>query len=254
MEKNSAFKNTYRIGLSDVDFTKRLKLSTLLGYFQEAASMHADNLGIGVDAIEKSYGIAWILIRIRVDVMEYPVWNDEISIETWHLKTKKFEFQRDFLVRDSKGRIVIRAVSSWVILDLKTRELKKTELLDINYPPGTEERAIDCRLGKLKAFGQPEFAYKKVIGYSDIDINGHLNNSRYVDFAMDCFTVEAHRRYFIKSMQVSYVNEALPGDSIVFYRDISSLNSNLIYIEGISEKNDAVIFKAQAEIDETVHS
>lgn len=248
MEAVSIYKKKYLIEFSDVDFTKRLKLSTLFGYFQDIASMHAENLGVGINALERKLGAAWILMRIRVDIARNPVWNEEITIETWPQEPRKL-FDRDFVVRDTNGGIIIRAVSTWVVLDIKTRELKKSELVHTEFPPIIKDRAIDCRLGKLKAFGQLEPKYKKIIGYSDIDFNGHLNNSKYVDFIMDCFDLESHRKYSVRSIEVNYVNEALPGDTIILCRDTSNLNSNLVYIEGIDEKDGRIIFKSQLEIE-----
>lgn len=249
MEAVSLYKKNYNIELRDADFTKKLKLSSLFGFFQDIASMAVDNLGIGINTIEQKFGVTWMLIRIRVDIQRAPVWNEKVTIETWCQEPKKIEFERDFVVRDAEGNIIIKAVSTWIILDIKTRELRKSELIAIKYPIFIKDRAIDCKLGKLKAFGQLELAYKKVIGYSDVDFNGHLNNSKYIDFIMDCFNFESHKKYGVKNIEVSYINEALPGNSISFYKDISALNSNLIYIEGVNEQDNKVVFKAQVEIE-----
>lgn len=248
MEPVSIYKKQYIIGLSDVDFTKMLKLSTLFGYFQDIASLAVENLGIGINTLENIYSVAWVLMRIRVDITRNPTWNEEITVETWPQQPKKLEFERDYIVRDADGNVIIRAVSTWIIFDINTRELQKSERIAIDYPPFIKERAIDCKLGKLKPFGKLDIAYKKVIGYSDVDFNGHLNNSKYIDFIMDCFPVENHKQYGVKSIEVNYINEAMPGETLVLYRDISAVDSNRIYIEGVNEAGDKGVFKAQVEI------
>lgn len=248
MKPVSLFKKNYGVEFRDIDFTKKLKMSALFNFFQDIASLAVDNLNIGINTIQEQHGVAWILIRIRVDIIRTAEWNEEVEIETWPQQPKKLEFERDFIVRDSQGNVIAKAVSTWIIADINTREIRRSELLGIEYPPIITERAIDCRLGKFKALGELQLAYKKVIGYSDIDINGHLNNSKYIDYIMDCFTVENHMKYGIKSIEVSFVNEALPGDIIKLYKDISAIDSNLLYIEGVNELSNKICFKTKVEV------
>ncbi|HLR52393.1 MAG TPA: acyl-ACP thioesterase domain-containing protein [Candidatus Avamphibacillus sp.] len=250
METVTLFKENYHVELSDVDFKESLKLSALFSYFQDVANLASINLGFGIHTLEQEHGVAWVLMRMRVDIIRNPVLDEEITIETWPLEPKKLEFGRDYLVRDRDGNIIIRAVSSWVIMDIKERKLKRAKTIGLTYPENITERAIDCKLGKLKHSGELDVSYKKVIGYSDIDFNGHLNNSKYVDYIMDCFDLEEHKKYDVTSIEVNFMNEALPGDEIMLYRDVSALNSNLIYVEGFNEKNGRIVFKAQLKIVE----
>ncbi|HHW00632.1 MAG TPA: acyl-ACP thioesterase [Clostridiaceae bacterium] len=248
MELKSKLSKKYQIMVNDVDFTKKLKLSAIFNYFQEIAGLHADELGIGFNTIQRKFGVVWVLIRIRVDIMEYPLWNDEIIIETWPQLPRKFEFDRDYIVRDLHGNIIARAVSTWVILDAESRRLQKSDVIAIDYPPIIKERAIDCILGKLKPYSEPKLAYKRVIGCSDIDINGHLNNSKYIDFIMDCFTMDEIKKYRARSIQVNYMDEALPGNTIVMRRCRESYAPNIIYVDGLDENSNNTVFRALIDI------
>lgn len=249
MDELSVFKRKYHVEFSDVDFSKKLKLSSLFRYFQEVAGSHAEKLGVGFEAIKAKSNVTWVLVRIRVDVERYPLWNEDIYIDTWPQLPKKIESERDFYIKDATGNIIARGVSSWIIIDVDSREIRKNDEIATGYPQVNTERAIDCKLGKLRPFGEVEQAYKKVIGYSDIDINGHLNNTKYIDYIMDCFSMESHKRYRVKSIQVSYVNEALPGDTICLFRDISEIDKNLVYIEGRNEDTEELLFQARVEVE-----
>jgi len=238
------YKKQYHIDLGDVDFQKRLKISSMFNYFQDIASLHVENLGVGIDTLINRYGVTWILTRMRVDIEKVPVLGEDILVETWPQIPKRVEFDRDFLIRDAAGNPVVRAASTWIILDVKTRELKKSDAIPSHYPFTPPERAIDCRLGRFKAHGTPEVAYEKVIGYSDVDFNEHLNNTKYIDFIMDCFSLDEHRRYDIKSLEIDYINEALPGDRLTLYRDLSAYREGIVYVEGLNQ-NDVRSFKSQ---------
>lgn len=248
MEPLAVYEKSFTVGMRDVDFTGRLKLSALFGYFQEIANLHSGNLGIGFDTIMQKFGVTWALIRMRVEITRYPEMNEEIFLETWPQEPKSLEFIRDFLVRDRDGNVIVRAVSVWAIIDIHTRKLRKTKLIAGNYPPLREERALECRLGKLKPFGQLEMVYKRTIAYSDVDVNEHLNNTKYVDFIMDCFSMDSHRAYMVKTLEFNYVHEALPGDTIILYKDLTALTDGLVYVEGVNEGDQRIAFQARMEV------
>jgi acyl-ACP thioesterase len=244
------YKSKIHIDLRDVDFTKKVKLSTLFSYFQDIASLAADDLGFGINHLNEEFGVSWILVKIRVDIERIPEWDEELTIETWPLEPGRIEFERDYIVRDQNGEVIIRAISVWVLMDLKERRLKRGNTIGIHYPKIIKERALDAKLSKLKDYGLPELAYKKTIGYSDVDFNGHLNNSKYVDYIMDCFSVNEHMKYRVQSIELNFINEALPGHTISLWKDETRVNDGYIYIEGLNENNNKTVFKTQLHIRE----
>jgi len=241
------YKNSYIIGYRDVDFNKNLRLSSLFGYFQDTASLNVEMLGIGVETIAEKYSVAWVLTKILVEIYRIPSWNEKITVETWPHEPKKYEFDRDFRVWDEEGNILASAISNWVLLDINTREIKKSDIIESDYPHISfiEERALDGRIRKLKPYGELEAVYRKVIGYSDTDVNGHINNAKYIDYIMDCFSMEDHKKHTVKSIQVNYIKEVFPGDALVLFRDISKAGSNQVYIEGIHEADQKPAFSAE---------
>jgi len=245
-----AYKNRYTVGYSDVDFMKELKLSALFGYFQDTAGKAADNLGIGMHVLTERYSVVWVLLRMRVEIGKIPLCNETITVETWPHPPEKLEFKRDYRVRAADGSPIILATSSWVLMDVHTRDIKKSELIGelYRFTEFTKEHSLDHRFGKLKHSGQLNVAYKKIIGYSDADFIGHINNTRYIDYIMDCFPVGSHRQYRVKAIEVNYIREAFPGDTLVMYTDVSSLDSDIVYIEGVNEADEKPAFKAQVEI------
>lgn len=249
MKPTILYEKNYHIDLRDVDFQKKLKLSALFSYFQDAANDAAIRLGVGIDTLQEKFDAAWVLMRLKVDIERLPSLDEEITIETWPQEPRRFDFERDFLVKDRDGNIIIRAISSWGIIDLKERKLVKASAISLEYPEVIEERAIHGKLRKLKGTDPMHPVYKKVIGYSDIDFNGHLNNSRYIDYMMDCFPIEDHEKYQPESLEVNFINEALPGDEIVMKQGEGETSGEII-MEGVREKDDTVIFRAKVKIKE----
>ena len=218
-------------------------------YFQEIASLHADNLGIGFNVIGPKHGVALILTRMKVEILKYPLWDEVVIVETWPQMLKRFHFERDFYIKDLNNNILVKATSMWVLIDINTRELRSSDIIAINYPEIITERAIESNLGKIRPTGEKELIYKRIIGCSDIDMNEHLNNSKYVDFIMDCFSMDTLRKYRARSIQVNYINESFAGDEISLYKYMSTLETGKVYVEGIDEKTNSQKFVSEIEIE-----
>lgn len=241
--QTSIFTDYYTLEMRDVDFNRDLKLSALFSLMQEAAISGSNALGIGVETIQTVHNVTWVLLKINVIINRMPKLHERLKIETWLQEPKALLFDRDFLIFDEKDEIIVQATSIWGIIDLSTRMIKRSRTIAINYPNVRTKRAHYIPFQIIKAEREIELAYRRVIGYSDIDFNGHLNNSKYIEFIMDCFTVENHKQYEVAEIEVHFINELLPGDNIALYRDISQLDKHTIYIEGQREI-DNIAFKA----------
>lgn len=251
MDPLSIYKKNYHVDYGDADYFKRLKLSYLFNYFQNIAGLHSEITNLGIGKLQNEYGVAWVMIRMMLDINRMPGINEDISIETWPVSPKKMMIERNFIVRDMDGNILVSAISSWVILDLQKRQMVKIDsMIPQQHPEFIESKAIDRKFEKLKPAGELHSVYKKYVGFSDLDINGHVNNVKYIDYILDCFSLDKHGKYNVKSIQINYVNEAVAGDTISLYKDTSEIDSSnkKVYIEGINETDGKVHFQAYIQV------
>lgn len=247
MENHWVYKKKHIVDFSDIDFMKRLKLSSLFSLLQDVSAEHVDKLGIGVDALKEKHNVAWILLRMRIEIERMPNLHEEIYIETWHHESRKMDFQRDYIVYDSKENIIARGISTWVIVDIENKSIKRTEVLGFDYEK-QEKSALDYKLKSLKAPSNFFEVYKKRVGYSDIDFNEHINNSKYVDYATDCFELGKHKEYCVKEVEINYVNEAVPGDILTLKKDISALEDGELYLQGEKTIDSSPVFRARVKV------
>lgn len=246
--ETSLFPCKFHVDLRDVDFRQELKLSAMFGYFQEAASQSAATLGLGFEDLEHRYGASWALLRVRADILRWPHWMEEVTVETWPIPPAMLEFERDFRVKDGEGNLLVRGSSVWIVFDVASRRLRRADSVQGNYPPFYTERALDDKLHKLPDLIAPELVYRKTIGYSDVDLNGHVNNTRYLDYMMDCFPLENHREFGVRSVEISYLNEALPGETLELLRDVSAAPDGVVSIAGM-KPGGKTAFQARVRIE-----
>jgi acyl-ACP thioesterase len=226
----------------DTDFRRKLSLSALFSYFQDIASTHSGLLGAGVEYLKSELGIAWILMRMSVEVKRMPDLYEEITVETWPGEPKAI-YDRSYTVTDKKGNTVIRAVSAWILMDLKKREIVKERVIDYSQVEIIKERALDYKPAKLKAGVSSVPIGEKAVVYSNIDYNRHLNNAKYMDIVMDCFDIDYLESHTINTVDINYVNEAHIGETVSLYKDLSGESEGSISVEGIS--GEKVVFRSR---------
>ncbi|MFA6770148.1 MAG: acyl-ACP thioesterase domain-containing protein [Bacteroidales bacterium] len=202
----------------EIDHNGFFKPYSFLNHAQEMANIHAQSLGFGYDHLITS-GIVWVLSRLHVKFFRLPLWKENLSMETWHKGSDRLFGFRDYSVTDSKGIEVIAATSSWLIIDYKTRKLQRVDHALVNGFKKTfnNKNAIEEPASKIVMPSQMRHCNNKVVSISDIDINQHTNNARYLEWAMDSIDPQIIIKAQIKELWMNFNNESLLGQNIELY-------------------------------------
>ena len=230
---------------TDADFARRQKLSSMFCQFQDIAGLHAANLGASVQWLHEELNLAWILMRVRVEVDTYPRLAHGVTVETWAQPPRAL-YERDYQIRDKEsGEVLVRAGSTWVIIDLATRDIKRDKFLDYQGIEMKKERALGAGVARLKPIECDELVFEKQMAFSDIDYNGHVNNAIYVEHIMDCFTMEEHKAREIKAIEMHYINEISAGDVLQIKR--KTLDDGRIYLDGVRKTDGLSVINSLVE-------
>jgi acyl-ACP thioesterase len=81
------------------------------------------------------------------------------------------------------------------------------------------------------------------VRYSDLDMNGHMNNIKYMDILCDALKLEERKGFFLKSAALHYVGQTMPGQTLAL--ETGELPNGHIYISGSAEGKRT--FEASAE-------
>ena len=198
----------------DVDGQAHCRPSALLGHLQEAATLAAEAGGFGRERLLEEHRAFWMLARMWFELKRPLLWGEEVSVRTWHRGGKSALMYRDFDILVD-GETVGQAVSAWVLADLDSHRLLR--LSTVSALEGTDGGSL-CKektLAKIKLPPAMEAAERRRMRYSDTDINGHVNNTRYADFACDVLEMERRARgVFVSSMQLGYTAECRAGEEV----------------------------------------
>jgi medium-chain acyl-[acyl-carrier-protein] hydrolase len=203
---------------SETDFHKRWKISSFFEAMQEAAARHASHLGFGYRDL-LAQDMVWILSRVKIQFHDFPLHEEKVTIQTWP-KTiqQRLFFLRDFILFGSDGRKCASASSAYVLVNPKARRVLPAQALTAAMPDNQGLFAIDEALEKITG-AEPLVECQCVEArYSTVDLIGHVNNARYIDWVSDCFSFEEHQTGRLKWLQINYINEVKPGESVQLSR------------------------------------
>ncbi|MBE6972594.1 MAG: acyl-ACP thioesterase [Ruminococcaceae bacterium] len=221
-----------KIDTRDVDGRSRCRPSALLGYLQEAATLAAEDRGFGREVLLEQHGAFWMLARMWYRLDRPLRWGDELTVHTWHRGGKGASMYRDFdLYVD--GECIGQAVSLWVLVRLEDRKmLRLSQIPELEGTSGGE-RNKDIQLSKLRMPEEMALAERRVMHYSDTDINAHVNNTRYADFACDAIRADLlPENLFVAGMQLGYHAECRPGEVVDL---LCVQEGNGCFVHGIDE-------------------
>jgi len=198
----------------ETDLNRRWKPSCFFQAMQQAATSHAASLGYDFDDLLKA-GRVWILSRLKIRFDRFPTHDEAVSIRTWPKGIgQKLFFLRDFEFLAPDGEVLAAATSAWVLIDPERRRMLLPNTFDFNLPHNEGLSALSEPLDKIAPPDDMPERLTVQAGYSAVDMLGHVNNARYVEWACDSLPFDLHRTACLRSLQVNFLNEVRPGERI----------------------------------------
>lgn len=212
----------------DTDASFHLKPASFMDLAQEIAFWAAQTLGFGYDELI-ARKTAWVICRMHFKFQNPPKWRDSVRLYTWHKGLSGPFFLRDFEMRakddsdfNDKSKALVVGTSSWVVMNMETRSMVKSDTLGSFVPMETQCQddaiAENCTKLVMPKSVSEELVGKRVIEYSDVDFNQHTNNARYLVWAMDCIDYDTVSSRMVTDVRINFNRETKPGDVVELYR------------------------------------
>jgi acyl-ACP thioesterase len=201
-----AWREEFVIRSYEVDMCGKVPVPVILNFAQEAASNHADSLKLGIEDLE-SMDRFWVLSRIRIDVADFPRWGDLIVLHTWPGGTYRLFAQREFRFADDAERVIISASSAWLVLDTRTRRPVRIEQMFIDRGLPLERDPRCAELDKLPPMEGNDHESHRTVQLSDLDINDHVNNARYVEWVLNTYSRDFVQQHEVCGCEINFLSE-----------------------------------------------
>ena len=234
----SFYEKDYTIQSSDVDMFRRLRVSKLFEFMQEAAIHHTEALGAG-RAKTLDRGFLWVVTMQHAEINRLPEYDEKVKLISWPGITMSVMFPRYYELVSDRGELLARGSALWMLMDMVER--------DMVFPDEEGIEIEGCVTGKEYPLPKPlkpietDKSVDFTVPFSYSDINGHLTNTKYFDIAEDMTSLSALGRT-PKYVFAEYSGEARFGETV----DIALTETdNLVYLAGTKEQKK--VFKVKFE-------
>jgi acyl-ACP thioesterase len=172
----------------------------------------------------------WVLSRIYAEITAWPSWGESINVKTWTRGTDRLFAVRDFEARYPDGRSIAHATSSWLIVDRDTKRIQRPENnLSLLNSELTDEKALPRNAMKLElAYENGRSTPPFHVSISDLDINLHTNNARYLKWITDSYDLDFILNNVPLSAEINYLAESRFNDNIAITILEDGNNSNVL--------------------------
>ena len=206
----SVYEKGYRLLSSDVDAGQRLRLSRLFTFLQEASIAHTTELGMGREKT-LDRGLLWIVTLQQVQVARLPVYDEDVKLLSWPGETMHLYFPRYYRMEDRAGRTLLTGSALWALMDRESRKMVFPEDHGVRIHGETGEKPLPLPAAPKPAKDGEKEAF--TVPYSYVDLNGHMNNTRYLDLSEDRMPADLRARP-IREVRAEYSGEAKLGETV----------------------------------------
>lgn len=234
----------FEINDNVVDCHGRLKPSQMLYLCQDMGGRHCEALSLDYEALASRH-LFWAVVRHRVQIDRLPLRGETIRVETWPLPTTRTAYPRSVIAYDADGSECFRAISLWVLMDLQTRKMitPGSSGIEVIGTLRGNELAIPGGLACRDLSSDT----RRVVTYTDLDRNGHMNNTRCMEWFWDLLDSRFHGSHAIREFTVCYFNEARESEALSLHYGF--IDGQTMQLDARAGEDDHRVFSVKAQFD-----
>lgn len=221
----------YEMHYYDVDKNLVVGMPRIIDILCDVGTRQSEELGADIDTLTKR-NMAWVFYNYDIKVFRNPIYGEKIKATTQAVGFKKFYALRDYEIKDENGNIIVEAKAIFLLINLEKRRMMRVPE-DLYEVYGAEEIQGSFSVPKLEKLLDHKYEEIFKVRYSDIDSNQHVNNTKYIDWALESVPEEIINNYKLQEIKVTFEKECKYGEKIKVLTDIREEDNKLITLHKI---------------------
>ena len=204
-----------RIDLEDVGYSNKITNKAIIKILENAGGRHSESVHFGLNDMD-NVGFSWILLGWKVQIFKRPIYNEELTIKTWGRDSNRVFTYRDYEIYDESGELCAIATSKWAIVNINTGKLGELtpEVIERYQCENKKVFEKDYTL-KLKEPTTVISKQKHKAQRRDIDINKHIHNLYYLDYAYESLPEEVYEAPECNNIEIMYKKQIRLNDEFM---------------------------------------
>lgn len=207
------YSNSYKVTTCQVDMSGKVTVPALCGMMQETASRYCYDNRISLVHLNPK-NLTWMIINQYVDFENLPGWLEQVNVSTWPRIKRGLRSLRDYSITDESGQTVANSVTTWVLLDTETRRPVRMDDT-VKHLTAVEDSVFETE--KRIRVDLPDADFKEKlfnVRYSDLDVNGHVNNIKYIEWCLDSIPGDFQKNHRVKNLTIEFIHETYADNKV----------------------------------------
>ncbi len=199
------------------DREMKLSVPDLFAWFMDIATLHAEALGVGADAMF-ARGLFWLTVKTKVRILRRPRMLETVSCSTRPLVPERVKAIREYRL-EKEGELLAQGKTEWAVIDTGSGRLCPMAGI---FPAELElaaEAAYPAPFARIK----PDFSGAETLGSytvrsTDIDLGGHMNNVAYLRALLGTLSGEELARLPQGEVEIVFRSPCFEGERLIVLR------------------------------------
>ena len=230
---------TFEISDEMINADGRMGIGSLARQMQKITEIHFDQeAGLtGEELLAK--GLSWVISWTDIELVRMPNKGEKVILRIWPGKNKVNLYSRVYAMYTEAGEPLM-ATSLFLLMDQVTRRVavQPEEMKIINPVIISGEPNLPKLQQKFPKVYRNQLL--RTVSTEEIDYNGHLNNSRYLDWTEALLDEEFYAEHTPKKIWVQYAKELQEGEKAkiqyVWEEDV-------MYLRGVHNGEESFLVK-----------
>ena len=218
-----AYELKMTVAAHDIDTNCFATPTSVIKYMMEAVDRNMLSCGPTYQEL-MAKGLSFVVSRSAVEVLRPIKEYEELTVSTWATDSKNVSFPRSYVIK-SGDETVAKGLSIWALIDTNNGKLVRGSEFSVDsYGLGEEIELSFSHRFKFPSGLSLELCGEKLIRYSDVDRNFHMNNTKYFDMLFDF--IPDREKIYMSSCIVNYIGEAPLGSTLNIYMSKPEIGEN----------------------------